>query len=86
MRFLKNTTSKMLAVGLITGAMGLSAGLALAAQPDMEGALKALQTAQGHLNRVTQDKGGHAATARKLVADAIDEVQKGIEFGHSKGE
>ena len=86
MRFLNQTTTKMLAVGLVTGAMGLSAGLALAAQPDMEGALHALESAQAHLNKVSQDKGGHANTARKLVSDAIEEVQKGIEFGRSKGE
>jgi hypothetical protein len=76
----------MLAVGIVAAAMGLTAGLALAAQPDMEGALHELQSAQAHLNRVTQDKGGHANTARKMVADAIEEVQKGIEFGRSKGE
>jgi hypothetical protein len=86
MRFFSQTTNKMLAVGIVAAAMGLTAGLALAAQPDMEGALHELQSAQAHLNRVTQDKGGHANTARKMVADAIEEVQKGIEFGRSKGE
>lgn len=86
MRLFNQDTKKMLAVAVIAAAMGLSAGIAIAAQPDMEGALDGLKAAQAHLNRVTQDKGGHANTARKLVASAIDEVQQGIAFGHSKGE
>jgi len=86
MRVFNQNTTKMLAVAVIAAAIGLSAGIAIAAQPDMEGALDALKGAQAHLSRVTQDKGGHANTARKLVASAIDEVQQGIAFGHSKGE
>jgi hypothetical protein len=86
MRFFSQNTTKMFAVAVIAAAMGLSVGSAIAAQPDMEGALDALKGAQAHLNRVTQDKGGHANAARKLVADAIDQVQQGIAFGHSKGE
>lgn len=86
MRIFSQNTNKMLAVAIIAAAMGLGAGIALAAQPDMEGALKELQGAQAHLSRVTQDKGGHANAARKLVADALDEVEKGIAFGHAHGE
>jgi len=86
MRLFNRTTTNMLAVATLAAAVGLGAGIAIAAQPDMEGALKGLQTAQAHLDHVTQDKGGHANTARKLVADAIDEVQKGIAFGRSQGE
>jgi hypothetical protein len=86
MRFFNQAATKMLAVAFIAAAIGLSAGFAIAAQPDMQGALDALKGAQAHLNRVTQDKGGHANAARKLVSDAIDEVQQGIAFGHAKGE
>jgi len=86
MRLFNQNTNRMLAVALIAAALGLGAGIAIAGQPDMEGALKELQGAQAHLNHVTQDKGGHADAARKLVADAIEEVQKGIAFGHAKGE
>jgi uncharacterized protein HemX len=78
--------SRTIAATIIAGALGLGIGVALAAQPDMEGALHALQAAQGHLEHVTQNKGGHAAAARKLVAEAISEVQAGIEVGHEKGE
>ncbi len=59
---------------------------ALAAQPQMEGALRALETAQSELQRVTQNKAGHASAARKLVAEAIAEVQAGIAYGAAHGE
>jgi hypothetical protein len=61
-------------------------GLALAAQPQMEGALHRLEAAQSELEKVTQNKAGHAAAARKLVAEAIAEVQAGIAYGHAHGE
>jgi hypothetical protein len=86
MRLFNQNTNKMLAVAIVAAAIGLGAGIAIAGQPEMDGALKDLQGAQAHLGHVTQDKGGHANAARKLVADAIDEVQKGIAFGHAKGE
>ena len=75
----------MFAVAILAAAIGLGAGIAIAGQPEMDGALKDLQGAQVHLGHVTQDKGGHANAARKLVADAIEEIQKGIAFGHAKG-
>jgi hypothetical protein len=86
MRLFNRNTNKMLAIAIVAAATGLGAGIAIAAQPDMDGALKDLQGAQAYLNRVTQDKAGHANTARKLVSDAIEEVRKGIAFGRSQGE
>ena len=65
---------------------GLCIGSAFAAQPQMEGALRGLETAQGELQRVTQNKAGHATAARKLVAQAIAEVQAGIAYGNAHGE
>jgi hypothetical protein len=67
-------------------ATGFCMGGAFAAQPQMEGALRGLQAAQSELQKVTQNKGGHAAAARKLVADAIAEVQAGIAYGNAHGE
>jgi hypothetical protein len=86
MPFLKSNMGRLIAVAIIAGATGLGAGVAVAGQPDMEGALHALQNAESHLNRVTQNKGGHASAARQLVGQAIAEVQAGIEYGHSQGE
>jgi hypothetical protein len=76
----------MIAVAVVSGATGLVAGYAIAGQPDMEGALSSLQSAQTYLSRVTQNKGGHAEKARHLVAEAITQVQEGIEVGESHGE
>jgi hypothetical protein len=66
--------------------MGCGIGVARAAQPQMEGALHGLEAAQGELQKVTQNKAGHAAAARKLVAEAIAEVQAGIAYGKAHGE
>jgi hypothetical protein len=61
-------------------------GMALAAQPQMQGALRGLESAQNELQKVTQNKAGHAAAARKLVAEAIAEVEAGIAYGNAHGE
>ena len=61
-------------------------GVAIAAQPQMQGALRGLESAQNELQKVTQNKAGHAAAARKLVAEAIAEVQAGIAYGNAHGE
>jgi hypothetical protein len=65
---------------------GFCIGSALASQPQMEGTLRGLEAAQGQLQKVTQNKGGHADAARQLVAEAIAEVQAGIAYGHAHGE
>ncbi|MDT7952149.1 MAG: hypothetical protein RQ966_11665 [Acetobacteraceae bacterium] len=76
---------RIVVIVLIAAAAGFGGGVALASQPQMEGALRALMSAQNELERVTMNKGGHAARARALVAKAIAEVQSGIEFGRSQG-
>jgi hypothetical protein len=50
-------------------------------QPHMQAALDALKSAQNNLSQATADKGGHRANAMKLIAAAIDEVNKGIAAG-----
>jgi hypothetical protein len=65
---------------------GFGIGSVLASQPQMQGALRGLEAAQGELQKVTQNKSGHAAAARKLVAEAIAEVQAGIAYGNAHGE
>jgi hypothetical protein len=69
---------------VISAAFGI--GSVLASQPQMQGALRGLEAAQGELQKVTQNKAGHAAAARKLVAEAIAEVQAGIAYGNAHGE
>jgi long-subunit fatty acid transport protein len=85
-KYLKSNSVRMIAIALVAAAAGLSAGCAIAGQPDMEGALASLQNAQSYLDRVTQNKAGHADKARHLVAAAIEQVQEGIEYGQEHGE
>ena len=77
---------RMLCVAVVAVAFGLGTGVAKAGQPQMDGTLNALLSAQGNLNNVTEDKGGHAAKARRLVAEAIEQVQEGIAYGQAHGE
>ena len=73
-------------VAALTISTSFCLGVALAAQPQMAGALRGLEAAQGELQKVTQNKAGHAAAARKLVAEAIAEVQAGIAYGNTHGD
>jgi hypothetical protein len=84
MSIFKSNIGRVLGVAVV--AVGLGCGVAKAGQPQMDAALSALQSAQGTLNNVTEDKGGHAAKARKLVAEAIEQVQEGIAYGEAHGE
>jgi hypothetical protein len=53
---------------------------AFAYQGNMERALSELQTALQSLREATPDKGGHKATAVRLIEQAVSEVQAGIDF------
>jgi hypothetical protein len=86
MPFFKTNFSRMAGIAVVAAAVGLGTGIALAGQPQMDGALSGLQSAQGYLDEVTMDKGGHASAARRLVAQAIVQVQEGIAYGEAHGE
>jgi len=58
-----------------------AAGYAVAAQPHMQAALRALSNASGELNAALPDKGGHRVKAIGLVNDAIAETEAGIAAG-----
>jgi hypothetical protein len=49
-------------------------------QPRMQAAREDLVKAQSALNRATSDKGGHRNRALEIVAEAIKEVDRGIEY------
>jgi len=65
--------------GMLVGAVGLSSAQA-DHQPMMKKALKNLEQARNDLQAAQDDKGGHRVNAKRLVDQAIDEVQKGIAF------
>jgi hypothetical protein len=52
-------------------------------QPNMIKAKDALKAARENLEKATEDKGGHRAAALRLVNDAIDEAQRGIDWDRS---
>ncbi len=82
---LKYNHFRMAAIAVAAAVAGGGIGIAMASQPQMDGALRALQSAQDNLNRVTMDKGGHAAHARRLVSEAIGQVEAGIAYGNAHG-
>ncbi len=65
--------------GSLTGAA--FTGAALAGQPHMQSALRALNNAAAQLNAAAHDKAGHREKALALTNQAIGEVQAGIAAG-----
>jgi hypothetical protein len=61
-------------------AAGFAAGT-YAAQPHMQNALAALQSARAELQVAEGNKAGHRVAAIRLVNEAIGEVQAGIAAG-----
>lgn len=53
---------------------------AVADQPQMHEALRALRDAERHLGQATHDKGGHRVKALEHVRAAIHQVEAGIRF------
>ena len=49
-------------------------------EPNMENALKALESAHDWLQRATPNKGGHRERALRMVEQAINEVRAGIAY------
>jgi hypothetical protein len=49
-------------------------------QPMMIKAKDALKSARENLEKATADKGGHRTKALKWVNDAIDEIQRGVDW------
>jgi cytochrome c556 len=62
----------------VTMTAGVFIGEAIAAQPHMEAALSALQTARGELMEASHNKAGHRAEALRLTNAAIAETQQGM--------
>lgn len=76
-----NISRKSIAVALgVTLASGVFVGQALAYQEHMHAALDALRTARSELQMSEANKGGHREAAIRLVDQAIDETQAGIDY------
>jgi hypothetical protein len=68
-------------ISVLGMAATFAAGYAVAAQPHMQAALRALRNANAELNAALPDKGGHRVKAINLVNDAITETEAGIAAG-----
>lgn len=76
---------QLAAVGTVAAAaVTVSASGAEAYQGNMERALSSLYSALGALREATPDKGGHKANAVRLIQQAINETQAGIDFAAEK--
>jgi hypothetical protein len=65
--------------GVLFSALTVSV-VAYAAQPHMDNALDALQTAKSELQVAEANKGGHRVNAIRLIDEAMLEVRKGKAF------
>jgi len=81
MRFLMKTRSLLTALFFTAVLLtGFLAGRAHAAQPHMTAAVRHLRAAHQELQAAVADKGGHREKALRLVHDAIQETEAGIEY------
>jgi HAMP domain-containing protein len=75
-------STRLMLIGLtVAMAASFAAGFAIAAQPHMQNALRALRNAKAELETATPDKAGHRVKAIGLVDQAIAEVNAGIVAG-----
>ena len=72
---------KAVAISAFGMAATFAAGYAVAAQPHMQNALRALNRAKTKLTAALPDKAGHRVKAMGLVDQAIAETQAGIAAG-----
>jgi hypothetical protein len=82
---MKNMSRRTLAKGALGAAAGALVtvdvgGEAVAAQPNMQDALRALNAALRSLQKAEPNKGGHRARAMALGEQAIQEVRAGIAY------
>jgi len=80
---LSHSAKRLAAVLLVLATVlfgGFWAGRVRADQPHMEAALRHLHAAKVELEVATPDKGGHRANAILLVNEAIEQVERGIEY------
>jgi uncharacterized membrane-anchored protein YhcB (DUF1043 family) len=78
----KRVVVVILVVGLLIGCTIV--GWAAINQPHMMAALEALKKAQMELEVAEHNKGGHREKALKLVHQAIEQTEKGIEAGEKR--
>ena len=77
----RRSAGKLIAAAAVAvPAVGLLTQTAAGAEPNMQNALQALESAHDWLQRATPNKGGHRERAIRLVEQAIGEVRAGMAF------
>ena len=71
---------KILLAGLASLIIALASNIAIGDQPHMNNALSSLQAARNQLVEASPNKGGHRERAIALIDQAIDEVNRGINY------
>jgi hypothetical protein len=71
---------RKMVLGAAIVATAFAAGIAVGAQPHMEAALRALETAKAELAVAEHNKGGHRDKAMKAVNEAIAQTKRGIAY------
>jgi len=79
-RLFSRSPAVVLATSLAAGAIIGGACVAIADQPHMQNALRALENARSQLVEAVADKGGHRERAIGLVDQAIAETRAGIQY------
>ena len=78
-RLFSKSPAALLLTGVAIGVIA-SACVAMAAQPNMQAALGALQAARADLVKATPNKGGHRERAIGFVDSAIAETRAGLSY------
>ncbi len=75
----RRSAGKLIAAAVAMPALAVSE-TAAAVEPNMQNALKALESAHDWLQRAAPNKGGHRERALRAVEQAINEVRAGIAY------
>ena len=71
------------ALTLVAAFAAMNATLMKADQPRMQRALELLRQARAEIQAASPTKGGHRITAVEHINQAIEQVEKGIEYDRS---
>ena len=80
----RRSAGKVLAaIAVAVSVVGSATRTTAAYEPNMESALRALESAHDSLQRATPNKGGHRERALRFVEQAIEQVRAGIAYSGS---
>ena len=78
-------TALLGAAAVAAFAAGCASGPTYSYQPHMQNALASLQYAQNELQQAEPNKGGHRERALRLITQALENIQAGMDFAAAHG-